>query len=97
MLDKLAESAAKQQELNEGNNKLKDQLTSYQDKSKYVINYENIYLIFKSTQGVSSNTADGEVYSIQHDVMKCVSDLRQIGSFLLVHRFPTAIKLTATI
>ena len=37
MLDKLAESAAKQQELNEENNTLKDQLTSYQDKLKYVL------------------------------------------------------------
>ena len=37
MLDKLAESAAKQQELNEENNKLKDQLKSYQDKLKCVL------------------------------------------------------------
>jgi len=34
------------------------------------------------------------VYSIQHYVIKFVSDLRQIGGFL---RFPPPIKLTVTI
>jgi hypothetical protein len=33
---------------------------------------------------VSSNLVHGEVYSIQHYVIKFVSDLRQIGDFLLV-------------
>ena len=33
------------------------------------------------TKVVSSNPAHGEVYSIQHYVMKFVSDLRQIGGF----------------
>jgi hypothetical protein len=32
---------------------------------------------------------------IQHDVIKCVSDLRQVGNFLRVLRFPVPIKLTA--
>ena len=31
---------------------------------------------------VSSNTCSGEVYSIQHYVIKFVSDLRQVGGFL---------------
>ena len=31
---------------------------------------------------VSSNPAHGEVYSIQHYVIKYVSDLRQVGGFL---------------
>jgi len=31
---------------------------------------------------VSSNPVHGKVYSIQHYVIKFVSDLRQIGSFL---------------
>ena len=35
--------------------------------------------------------------SVQHYVIKIVSDLRQIGGFLLVLRFPPAIKLTFTI
>ena len=38
-----------------------------------------------------------EVYSIQHYVIKFVSDLRQVGGFLRVLRFPPSIKLTATI
>jgi hypothetical protein len=33
-----------------------------------------------------------EVYSIQHYVIKFVSDLRQVGGFLRVHRFPPPIK-----
>jgi hypothetical protein len=38
----------------------------------------------------------GEVYSIQRYVIKFVSDLRQVGGFLRVFRFPPPIKLTAT-
>jgi hypothetical protein len=34
------------------------------------------------TKVVGSNTIHGEVYSIQHYVIKFVSDLRHIGSFL---------------
>jgi len=34
-----------------------------------------------TTNVVSSNPAHGEVYSIQHYVIKFVSDLRQIGVF----------------
>ena len=37
------------------------------------------------------------VYSIQHYVIKFVSDLRHVGGFLMVLRFPPPIKLTATI
>ena len=37
-----------------------------------------------------------EVYSIQHYVIKFVSDLRQVSGLLRVLRFPTPIKLTAT-
>ena len=38
-----------------------------------------------------------KLYSIQHYGIKFVSDLRQVGGFLRVLRFPPAIKLTATI
>ena len=38
-----------------------------------------------------------EVYSIQHYVIMFVTDLRQIGGFLRVLRFPPPIKRTATI
>jgi len=46
---------------------------------------------------VSSNPALGEVYSIQHYVIKFLSDFRQVGGFRRVLRFPPPIKLTATI
>ena len=39
----------------------------------------------------------GDVYSIQHYVMKSVCDLRQVSGFLWVFRFLPPIKLTATI
>ena len=50
-----------------------------------------------TTKIVSLNPAHGEVYSIQHYVIKFVSDLRQVDGFLRVLRFPPTIKLTATI
>jgi hypothetical protein len=46
---------------------------------------------------VSSRPVHGEVYSIQHYVIKFVRYLRQICGFLRVLRFPPPIKLTATI
>jgi hypothetical protein len=49
-----------------------------------------------TTNVVSSNHTHGEVYSIQHYVIKVVSDLRQVGGFLWVLRFPPPIKLTTT-
>ena len=46
---------------------------------------------------VSSSSVHGEVHSIQHYVIMFVNDLRQVGGFLRVLRFPPPIKLTATI
>ena len=46
---------------------------------------------------VSSNPNHGEVYSIQHYVIKFSSDLWQVSDFLRVLRFPPQIKLTAMI
>jgi len=46
-----------------------------------------------TTKVVRPNPVHGEVYSIQHYVIKCVSNLRQVGGFLL---FPPPIKLTTT-
>jgi hypothetical protein len=43
---------------------------------------------------LSSNRVHGEVYSIQHYVMKFVSDLWQVSDFLRVIQFPPPIKLT---
>ena len=48
-----------------------------------------------TTKVVSSNHAHGEVYSIQQYSIKYVSDLRQVGGFLQVLRFPPSIQLTA--
>ena len=50
-----------------------------------------------TTKVVSSNPVNGEVYLIQHYVIKFVSDLRDVGGFLRVLRFTPPIKLTATI
>ena len=50
-----------------------------------------------TTKVVSLNFVHGEVYSIQHYVIKFVSDLQQVGGFFRVLRFPPPIKLTATI
>jgi hypothetical protein len=44
-----------------------------------------------------SNPSHGEVYLIQHYVINFVSDLWQVGGFLLEVRFPPQIKLTGTI
>ena len=50
-----------------------------------------------TTTVVSSNLAQGKVYSIQQYVIKFVSDLRQVACFLWALRFPPPIKLTTTI
>jgi len=42
-------------------------------------------------------TTDASGRGVQHYVIKFVSDLRQVGGFLRVLRFPPLIKLTATI
>ena len=42
---------------------------------------------------VISKPVHGEVYLIQHYVIKFVSVLRQVGGFLQVLRFPPPIKL----
>jgi hypothetical protein len=60
---------------------------------------------FKTTYAISAHqryscvfkSRSIEVYSIQHYVIKFVSDLRQDGGFLRVLQFPPLIKLTATI
>jgi hypothetical protein len=53
--------------------------------------------VYATTQVVSSNPACGEVYSIQHYVLKVVTDLRQVGGYRRVLRFLPPLKLTATI
>ena len=48
-------------------------------------------------QRLEFESRSGEVYSIQHYVIKFVSNLRQVGGFLRVLWFPPPIKLTAMI
>jgi len=67
-------------------------ILSYQEHTKLPV--ESVPI---TTNVVSSNTARDEVYSIQHYVIKFISDLRQVGGFLRVLQFPPTIKLTATI
>jgi hypothetical protein len=56
-----------------------------------------VQLVLITTKVVSSNPVRGEVYSMQHYVIKFVSNLPQVGGFLWVLRFPPPRKLTATI
>jgi hypothetical protein len=50
-----------------------------------------------TTNVVSLNLVHGEVYSIQHYVIKFVSDLWQVSGFLRVLVFPPPVKLIAMI
>jgi hypothetical protein len=50
-----------------------------------------------TTKDVGSNSAHDEVYSIQHYVIKFVSNLRQVSGFLRILLFSPRIKLTITI
>jgi hypothetical protein len=44
-----------------------------------------------------SNPVHDKAYSIQHYVVKVISDLRQVGGFLRVLRFPLPTKLISTL
>jgi len=54
-------------------------------------------LVHITTNVVSLNPTHGKVYSIQHHMIKFVSDLRQVCGFIRLLRFPPPIKLAATI
>ena len=53
--------------------------------------------VYITTNVVSSNPAHGQVYLIQHYVIKFVRTLQPVGGILQVLRIPPPIKLTATI
>ena len=53
--------------------------------------------VYITTNVVSSNPAHGQVYLIQHYVIKFVRNLQPVGGFLQVLQIPPPIKLTATI
>jgi hypothetical protein len=66
------------------------QSRNFSDKSAIILlSVESVHI---TTTVVSSNLVDDEVYSIQHYVIKIVSDLQQVGCFLWVLRFPPPIK-----
>jgi hypothetical protein len=66
--------------------------------STYIIHFQlPVQTVSITTEVMSPNSSYGEVYSIQHYVIKFVSDLRQVGGFLRVLQVPPPIKLTATI
>jgi hypothetical protein len=50
-----------------------------------------------TTKVVSSNPAHGEVYLIQHYVIKLVSNLWQVNSFLQVFQLPSPMKTTTAL
>jgi hypothetical protein len=54
-------------------------------------------MYWKLSHDIYTLKSGGEVYSIQHYVIKFVIDLRQVGGFLRVLWFHPPIKLTATI
>jgi hypothetical protein len=54
----------------------------------YDLEYGVLQSVPITTKVVSSNPVPGEVYSIQHYVIMFVSDIRQVGGFLRVLRFP---------
>jgi hypothetical protein len=57
----------------------------------------SVQLMPITTNVVSSNPVHYKVYSIQHNVIKLVSDLQQVDGFLRVLQFPPPIKMTTTI
>ena len=64
-------------------------------RDRMVVGFTTIYAISAfATKVVNSNPANGDMYSIQHYVIKLVNDLRQVGGFLPAFRFPPPIKLT---
>jgi hypothetical protein len=64
---------------------------------RMVVGFTTVQSVPITTQVVNSNPVYGEMYSIQHYVIKLVSDLQQVGGFLLVLKFHPPIKLIAMI
>ena len=57
--------------------------------------YQYTSVVYHLLLTLSSNPTHGEAYSVQHYVIKIVSDLWQVDGFLWVLLFPPLIKLTA--
>ena len=68
------------------------------DRDRMVVGFTTTYAISAyHHQRCEFGSCSSEVYSIQHYVIKFVSDFRQVGGFLRVPRFHPPIKLTARI
>ena len=63
----------------------------------YVVGFTTTCVVSAYHHYSCSNPDHGEAYSIQHYVIKFVSDLRQVGGFLRENRFPPPMKLSVTI
>ena len=73
-------------------------IRDHHDRDRMVVGFTPTYAISNYHDWcLSSNPVHDEVYSIQHYVIKFVTDLRQVCSFLRVFRFSPPIKLTALI
>ena len=67
-------------------------------RDRMVVGFTTIYAISAyHHKRCEFESCSGEVYSIQHYVIKFVSGLRQVCGFLQVFLFPPPGKLTATI
>ena len=67
-------------------------------RDRMVVGFTTIYAISAYHHELCEfEPCSDEVYSIQHYVIKFVSDLRQVSGFLRVLQFPPPIKLTAKI
>jgi hypothetical protein len=72
-------------------------MTDRARRDRMVVGFTTVLSVPITTQVVNSNPVYGEMYSIQHYVIKLVSDLQQVGGFLLVLKFHPPIKLIAMI
>jgi hypothetical protein len=72
-------------------------MTDRARRDRMVVGFTTVQSVPITTQVVNSNPVYGEMYSIQHYVIKLVSDLQQVGGFLLVLKFHPPIKLIAMI
>jgi hypothetical protein len=72
-------------------------MTDRARRDRMVVGFTTVQSVPITTQFVNSNPVYGEMYSIQHYVIKLVSDLQQVGGFLLVLKFHPPIKLIAMI
>jgi hypothetical protein len=62
-----------------------------------IVRWLDLQLPVQSVPITTKVVSSYPVYSIQHYVIKFVSDFWQVGGFLWVLRFPSTIKLTSTI